>query len=302
MAHPAASGQRFVVGVDGSSEATAALRWALDAAEVHHAEAEAVHAFWLASDRELQLSAMIELRHEAEELLRSVVEPATAAHPGVRVTRRVAEGSPARVLLEAASDAALLVVGSRGRGGFTGLLLGSVSQQCVHHASCPVAVVRGAPRRDHPAGERPYTVVVGVDGSPASQRALRWAMADGRARHGRVRVIHAWLSPYDWQLETLYPVDEEKLRVAARERLEEAMAGVDPGDVAVEAELVEGDPRRVLVDAAGDADLLVVGSHGRGRIGELLLGSVSSFCVHHGPGPVVVVRGQREGPRRSAAV
>src|SRR5581483_6018419 len=104
------------------------------------------------------------------------------------------------------------------------------------------------------------------------------------------------------QVETIFPVDDEKLRIAARERLEVAMAEVEPGEVAVETDLREGDPRRVLVDAAGDADLLVVGSHGRSRLGELLLGSVSSFCVHHGPGPVVVVRGEREGSGGATAV
>jgi len=138
--------------------------------------------------------------------------------------------------------------------------------------------------------EGSYTVVVGVDGSPTGQRALRWALDEAKARKGRVRAIHAWISPSDWQLEPLYPVDEQALRRAAQQRLDEALAGVDTGGVAVEAELVEGEPRQVLVDAARHADLLVVGSHGHGRVVEALLGSVSTFCVHHAPGPVAVVR------------
>lgn len=143
-------------------------------------------------------------------------------------------------------------------------------------------------------GEQPYTVVVGADGSPTGQAALRWAIEQARARHGRVRVIHAWMSPYDWQMEVLYPVDEQALRAAAQQRLDNALSGVDVGGVTVEAELVEGEPRRVLLDAARDADLLVVGSLGHGRVAEVLLGSVSSFCVHHATCPVVVVHAAGE--------
>jgi nucleotide-binding universal stress UspA family protein len=145
-------------------------------------------------------------------------------------------------------------------------------------------------------GDQPYTVVVGADGSPTGQAALRWAIDEARARHGRVRVIHAWMSPYDWQMEVLHPVDESALRAAAHQRLHEALGGVDVGDVAVEAELVEGEPRRVLLDAAREADLLVVGSHGHGRLAEALLGSVSSFCVHHATGPVVVIHAAEAHP------
>jgi nucleotide-binding universal stress UspA family protein len=134
-----------------------------------------------------------------------------------------------------------------------------------------------------------YTVVVGVDGSPIGQAALLWAIDEAVARHGRARVVHAWTSPYDWQMEVLSPVDEQTLRSAAQRRLDDALAAVDTRDVAVDTELIEGDPRQVLVDAAHDADLLVVGARGHGLVSEVLLGSVSSFCVHHAPCPVVVV-------------
>jgi nucleotide-binding universal stress UspA family protein len=137
--------------------------------------------------------------------------------------------------------------------------------------------------------ERRYTVVVGVDASPTGQEALRWALGEARARRGRLRAIHAWMSPYDYQLEVYFPPDEAALHAAAQRRLDEALDGVDVSAVDVEAELIESDPRHVLVDAARDADLLVIGSHGRGRVAEVVLGSVSTFCVPHAPGPVVVV-------------
>jgi nucleotide-binding universal stress UspA family protein len=282
-------GGRIVVGVDGSPEAAAALAWALDMAEPRHATVDTVHAFWCPSDSELLISGLTEQQHKASDVLRSAVEPAAAAHPGLCIQQQVIEGSPAPVLIDACVGADLLVVGSRGRGGFAGLLLGSVSQQCVHYAPCPIAVVRPAPSRTS-AGGAPYTVVVGVDGSPGSRSALRWAVAEAGAHHGRVRAIWAWTPHASRELEGLGAVDDEKLQAALQERLGAAVAGVDTGDFPFDTELVEGDPRRILVDAAHDADLLVVGSHGRGGISGMLLGSVSSFCLHHATVPVVVLR------------
>jgi nucleotide-binding universal stress UspA family protein len=134
---------RITVGVDGSPEARTALLYALEEGRLRGADVEVVLAYsplpYLAED--------VALRHEgatglqAEEQLRKEVEAATAAFPGVTVTTRAILGSAAQALLAAAEGADLLVVGSRGRGGFSGLLLGSVSQQCVHHARCPVVVV-----------------------------------------------------------------------------------------------------------------------------------------------------------------
>lgn len=138
-------------------------------------------------------------------------------------------------------------------------------------------------------GEPAYAIVVGVDGRPAGKAALRWAVGEARAHEGTVRVVHAWTTPYEWQMEVTFPPDERRLRREAQRRLNEAMSGVDTRGVEVEAELVEGDPRRVLLDAAREADLLVVGSDGCGPIREILLGSVSSYCAHHASGPVVVV-------------
>jgi hypothetical protein len=91
---------------------------------------------------------------------------------------------------------------------------------------------------------------------PSGQEALRWALSEAHARRGRLRAVHAWTSPYDYQLEVYFPPDEAALRAAAQRRLDEALAEVDVGAVDVEAELIEGDPRHVLVDAARDADLL----------------------------------------------
>lgn len=144
---------KIVAGVDGSEESKAALRWALDEAHLRRAELLCVHAWLYPSvvdptglTSPLEVSMLDTLRDDASELLEHVLaEVATEADKDVEISRSVVEGPAASALLAAAKDADLLVVGSRGRGGFTGLLLGSVSQQCAHHASCPVAIVRGRP-------------------------------------------------------------------------------------------------------------------------------------------------------------
>lgn len=140
---------RIVVGVDGSDGADAALEWALDEGRLRGAELDVIHAFYLFPD--LTEAAVLtdepDMVAQAEELLRKAVEPAVATRPGLTVQTRAVQGPVARTLLDAAADADLLVVGSRGRGGFAGLLLGSVSQQCVHHAPCPVVVVPAPGRR-----------------------------------------------------------------------------------------------------------------------------------------------------------
>ena len=137
---------RIVVGVDGSPAAAAALRWALDEAGLRRATLEVVHTWVFPAIDELPGGAVDQLVSDlqrcATDVLDHVVDGIAGANPDVEVVRRVLEGSPGRVLTEIAAGADLLVVGSRGRGGFAGLLLGSVAQQCVHHARCPVVVVR----------------------------------------------------------------------------------------------------------------------------------------------------------------
>ncbi len=139
---------RIVVGVDGSAEAKEALRWALEEAQLRGASLRVVHAWQLpvaaygAGLAAAYHGELLEaLRRDAEKLVDQLL--AEAGPPkGVEVEKAAVEGPAAQTLVEAAKDADLLVVGSRGHGGFAGLLLGSVSQQCAHHASCPVVIVR----------------------------------------------------------------------------------------------------------------------------------------------------------------
>jgi nucleotide-binding universal stress UspA family protein len=141
---------RIVVGIDDSPAAADALRWALEEARRRGATLEVVHTWTFPIASELpggEVSRLVtDLERAASEVLDEVLDGIVGDDPEVNVVRRVLEGPPARILIEAAVGADLLVVGSRGRGGFVGLLLGSVAQQCVHHAPCPVVVVRKAHR------------------------------------------------------------------------------------------------------------------------------------------------------------
>lgn len=137
----------FVVGIDDSPHAARALQWAVEEGRLHRARLVVVHAWdWPyggeLGERAADLLAAVHFPEAAAKVLAAMVAAAVGGDvAGVEVEQRVVEAAPAKALVEASAGADLLVVGSRGRGGFTGLLLGSVSQQCLHHARCPVAVV-----------------------------------------------------------------------------------------------------------------------------------------------------------------
>lgn len=140
--------ERIVVGVDGSETSQAALRWAIEEAESHASSVEAVHAWhqgaYIGGGAYGLDTGMIDptiYRDAGERVLNAVVDAEDESGLASPVRRLLANDSPAHALLDAAKGADLIVVGSRGRGGFAGLLLGSVSQQVVHHAPCPVVVI-----------------------------------------------------------------------------------------------------------------------------------------------------------------
>lgn len=136
------------------------------------------------------------------------------------------------------------------------------------------------------------TIVVGVDGSPVSRIALRWAAEEAELRGCAVEAVLAWHVDYGMVIGPMSAavaagIDRDEVREGNRRVLEDMAAGAGPE---VRAVLAEGDARDVLVEASRHAALLVVGSRGAGPIREVLLGSVGSHCVHHASCPVVVVR------------
>ena len=191
-----------------------------------------------------------------------------------------------------AESAGLLVVGSRGRGAAIASRLGSTAIVLTQQASCPVVVVPGGPVDVETGGD----VVVGVDGSQTSQRAVEFAFAEAALRKTGLTAVHAWTLP--WLRSTLsirhevVNVTRPALQQEAAAVLSESLAEIRQKHPAVPVveQVVEERPAVALVEASHDAPLLVVGSRGRGGISGLLLGSVSHAVLHQAPCPVAVIR------------
>ena len=178
----------------------------------------------------------------------------------------------------------MFVVGNRGRGGFTGLLAGSVSMALAATSACPVVVHRGVPT---PEG----TVVVGVDGSPDGEAAIGYAFEEARLRQAPLVAVHAWSDEvFDPAVAAL--LDRAGIEQREAAVLEEAMAPWQQKnpDVRVRTRLALDSAAGTLVGESGSAQLVVVGSRGHGGLAGLLMGSVSRAVVHHAHCPVAVVR------------
>lgn len=273
--------ERIVVGVDGSASAAAALRWAVDEAGRHDATVVAVLAWSYLDQRQEGKSEPFDPSYgedDARDQLRTSIE---SVAPRLSIEQHVVCDLPAPALLEAGSDADLLVVGARGLGGFKGLLLGSVSERVLEHAPCPVAVVRvDEPQRP----DRP--VLVGVDGSETSIEALRWAARVAVVRGAPLHVVHAWQIPV-----AAFPMEQgvRAVESAARGVLDAALADPALAGLEVEGHMPCLGAVQAVLEYAGPASLIVVGSRGLGRFGRALLGSTSRQLAHHTPCPIVVI-------------
>lgn len=292
MTRNAAKGA-VVLGHDGTPRSDAALDWAARHAMTHGRPLRVVHAAGVPTAYD-SFSGIQENREDLRMLGQQIVDAAVGrAHdlaPGLTVWSEVVVGNPHQVLLDAAEGAHLLVVGSRGRGSLASLLLGSVSVDVSAHAPCPVVVVR--PEKDR-ARFGPYLhhLVVGVDGTQASRGALDVAFAMASSERKPLAVVHAWgaagvyrdLLGHQARLDV---AEEHELAVA------ESVAGYAERypDVHVTQHQEEEDPARALVMASEDADLIVLGSRGRGDAASVVLGSVSRYVVEHAQCPVMVVR------------
>lgn len=288
-----------LVGFDGSDESTAAVDWAAREALTRHLPMTVLTAFIapmggvaFGAGPYLSPTAIEDMIERTESDLTRRAEAVASRFPGLDVRSMVLIGSPAAALVEASEHATLVVVGSRGLGGFRGLLLGSVGVQVASHSRCPAVVIRKAPAEDA------HTVVVGIDGSSLSLAAASFAF-DMASRHGwDVRAVHAWEVPaYDVLAAPTGPppisvddlLDGEE-RVAA-----ETIAGLRDRypDVAVEQRVVKGTSVRVLLDESEGAAMIVVGTHGRGEFLGAFLGSVGQGVLHRAQVPVAVVGGDR---------
>jgi nucleotide-binding universal stress UspA family protein len=288
----------IVVGIDGSPQSRLATDWALAEARRRKTSVELLHVRAVDSfagypippgfsvTGQLELSE--EIRTSAGRLLDQAVTAARAAAPDVTVEGRVGSGRPAHELITRSENAQLVVLGARGGARVSHLLLGSVSAHVAAHARAPVVVVRSEPRRDGP-------VVVGVDGSAVSGDAIGFAFEEASMRRTSLLAVHCWdadpVPGYE-----IWTADErlhEQLASEAARLLSESMAGWGEKhpDVHVESVLTPGHPVEVLARRSREAQLLVVGSHGRGAFAGMLLGSVSGALLRSADCPVAVVRG-----------
>ncbi|MEU0465209.1 universal stress protein [Amycolatopsis sp. NPDC006131] len=259
----------IVAGVDGSPSALNAARWAAHEAALRPLPLRLVHVGTTGA------------------CLGEAQEQAQAAEPGVRIHTRLRTGAAAASLIDEAETARLMVLGSRGLGGFPGMLLGSVSSALATHAPCPVVVVRDAPPQRGP-------VVVGVDASASSDAAIAFDAA--ARRQAPLIALHTWT----WTDMTLgetwsvLPIDVDYAEVAEDERrlLAERLAGWREKfpDVDLGQRAVRDRPVRGLLAEARDAQLIVVGSRGRHAPDGMGLGSTSQALLHHSPCPVALVR------------
>ncbi|PRX45206.1 nucleotide-binding universal stress UspA family protein [Prauserella shujinwangii] len=289
----------ILVGVDGSDSALRATAWAALAAARRHAPLLLVATLPGPAPYGAGVGIpdrfFVDLETEGRRRLAEAAETAKQAG-GETATLEIRTefhiGGPIPVLRERAREARLLVLGTRGLGELTGTFVGSVAVALVAHAPCPVTVVRGRTPGAEPPREGP--VVVGVDGSPLSAAALGAAFEEAALRRTRLVAVHAWsdaalsasagFSPGElpWaEIETAEQVVLAERLAGWRERYP---------DVPVDRIVTRDRPVRSLLHEAEHAQLLVVGSRGRGGFSGLLLGSTSNALVHSAPCPLLIVR------------
>nr|WP_168720703.1 universal stress protein [Streptomyces sp. SAT1]ANO42541.1 universal stress protein [Streptomyces sp. SAT1] len=287
----------LVVGVDGSEPALRAVDWAADEAVLRGLPLRVVYAsLWeryegAALARDL---GKPDARVAAEDVVRAGAHRARARRPDLAVSLAALPEAPEYALLREARNASALVVGSRGRGGVSGLLLGSVGLYVAAHADCPVVVVR--PGGDNQARTAVHgRVVVGIGDEPAAE--VPFAAREAALRGAALEAVRAWRCPAPEPAghplltggpERGYGEAAEEAAAAAAEVLEEALRDVPPR-VEVRRRTAEGPAHKVLLGASRTADLLVVGARRRpGRLG-LQLGRVAHALLHHALCPVAVV-------------
>ncbi|GAA3947507.1 universal stress protein [Actinomadura viridis] len=279
-----------LVGYDGSPDGERALRWAVEEARLRGTALIVCHAWhWPYPFQPPDEGTFEVIRGLGAIVADDGVRKAHALAEGLDVRWRLVQGWPTAALIKASQDAGLVVVGARGHGGFDELSVGSTAVQLPARAGRPVVVVRP---EEAPARRDGGRVVVGVDGSPASEAALGFAFEEAAVRGATVQAVCGWWDPAALPGPDRVPfVQPESVRHEAIGRFERGVAPWkrEHPKVPVETDFVVDRPRRALVAAAKGADLLVVGDRGIGSVREMILGPVTQAALHEAPCPVAVV-------------
>jgi nucleotide-binding universal stress UspA family protein len=281
----------IVVAVDGSPASTVAAGWAAQEAAMRNIPLTVAHAVSTPTATFPPVpcpeSLVTSLEDEGKKAIMHATKVAEEAMPAdrkVSVARKLVYSAPVPALLKMSEAAEMIVMGSSGHGLLTRGLLGSVSSTVVRHANCPVAVLRNEepPPRNAP-------VLLGTDGSPASELATEIAFDEASRRGVDLVAIHAWS---DAAVVEIFEIDWPAVEGEARRSLAESLAGWQERypDVTVHRLIAQDRPARHLIDKAETAQLVVVGSHGRGGLSRMLLGSVSNAVLHSVRIPIIVAR------------
>lgn len=285
-----------VVGVDGSAASTGAVAYAAHTAATRGVPLMLVTSYTMPAA--MFAEGMIppqpvfdELERECLPIIEAARATALEVAPEIEVRHAVVEGNPAQVLIEYSRKAKLIVLGSRGLGGIKGMVLGSVSAAVASHAFCPIVVTR----EDTAGLEKSGPVVIGIDGSEISAKATEWAFAEASARGAELIAVHTWMDPQVQAAAagiSLTDDDWSQLEEQQNQTLAERLAGFASRypDVEVTRYVTRDRAVRALVEQSQNAQLVVVGSHGRGGFAGMVLGSTSRALLQAAPCPVMVVR------------
>ncbi|MFQ6170501.1 universal stress protein [Oryzobacter sp. R7] len=285
------AGSRVVVGVDGSALGAAAVSHAARVASARGLDLVVLHAF--AADLPILGfgggADRAEVDRLAKRLLDDGVARAHAVDPSLTVTTLVRDGFASQALVDASRTAALVVVGAMGHGVLSRASVGAVAMQVVTHARCPVLVVG---HESAPAAQEGGRVVVGVDGSKPSLKALAAAFDEAALRRASLEIVHVWqprgAADPTLSAESSWSKYEADLE-ASVERALASRRAERPG-VKVGLEVVRGEPGKALVDHSEGAELLVVGSRGSGGFEGLHVGSTALQLMGRSHAPILVVR------------
>jgi nucleotide-binding universal stress UspA family protein len=287
---------RIIVGVDGSDPSIVALRWAAFEARRRNADVLVVSCYEapVYGSPEGAVFPAVDDIGAITEGEAGVVGRAAALvaeiDPHLVVDGLASTSPPATAISEAAQPGDEIVVGASGHAGFMEGVLGSVTLNVVHRSHVPVIVVPSEPFTPPAASMK--KIVVGVDGSPASLQALEWAYGEALVAGADLTAVHGWMYPYGRRGSESGP--RTQMQLDAMEELKASLESLGPrmtgGSIHVHARLLEESPAEALLDESKDADMMVVGSRGRGALRASLLGSVSRTVVQHSKCPVAVVR------------